>query len=145
MQFFRSSSRRRSSKASSSGSSVRQSYVEPSESLMRDAATKSCLWPCDEFMEGAGIKEEFDQFIHNIGLAPFIADKCPQHLELTKTFTKKFKYFPHESRVSFNLYDHPFTMPLDVFCEACKIPYWGSLDEPPKPEYESFLINLCYS
>ena len=57
MQFFRSSSRRRSSEVSSSGSSVRQSYVEPSESSMRDAAIKSCIWPCKEFMEGAGIKE----------------------------------------------------------------------------------------
>ena len=127
MQFFRSSSRRRSLEASSSGSSVRQSYVEPSESSMRDAATKSSLWPCDEFMEGVGIKEEFEQFIHNAELAPFIADKCPQHLELTKKFTKKFKYFPHESRVSFNLYDLPFTMPLELFSEACKIPYWGPL------------------
>ena len=70
-------------------------------------------------MEGAGIKGEFEQFIHNTELAPFIADKCPQHLELTKTFTKKFKYFPRESRVSFNLYDRSFTMPLDLFSETC--------------------------
>jgi len=95
-------------------------------------------------VEGAGIKEEFYQFIHNTGLASFIADKCPQHLELTKTFTKKFKYFPRESRVSFNLYDHSFTMPLEMFSEACKLPYEGSLDEPTKAEYESFLVNLCF-
>ena len=111
---------------------------------MRDAATKSCLWPCDEFMEGAGIKGEFDQFIHNTGLASFITNKCPQHLELTKTFTNKFKYFPRESRVSFNLYDHSFTMPLEMFSYACKLPFEGSLDEPTKSEYESFLVNLCF-
>ena len=48
--FGRSSSRRRSSGASSSDSSARRSYVEPSESSTRDAATKTCLWPCDEYM-----------------------------------------------------------------------------------------------
>ena len=31
-----------------------------------------------------------------------------------------------------------------MFCDACKISYWGSLDEPPKSEYESFFINLCF-
>ena len=31
-------------------------------------------------------------------------------------------------------------MPLEAFYVACKIAYWGSLDEPPKSEYESFLL-----
>ena len=35
-------------------------------------------------------------------------------------------------------------MPLEAFCVACKIPSWGSLDEPPKSEYESFLTSVCY-
>ena len=65
MSFFRSSSRRRSSEASSSSVSVRQSYVEPSATPIQDAATKSCLWPCDNFMMMAGIKEELEQYVHN--------------------------------------------------------------------------------
>ena len=48
--FGRSSLGRRSSGASSSDSSARRSYVEPSESSTRDAATRTCLWPCDEYM-----------------------------------------------------------------------------------------------
>ena len=56
--FGRSSSRRRSSGTSSSDSSARWSYVEPSESSTRDAATETCLWPCDEYMMRVGIKEE---------------------------------------------------------------------------------------
>ena len=135
MNFFgRSSSRRRSSGASSSERA----------SSMWDTDTRSCLWPCDEFMIGAGIKEEFEQYVHNTKLGPYIEGKCIQHLNLTETFTKKFKFHPRESRVSFSLYNHPCTMPLEMFCNACKIRYWGSLDEPPRSEYESFLTILCY-
>ena len=46
--FGRSSSRRRSSEASSSSNSVHRSYVEQSANSIRDAATKSCLWSCDD-------------------------------------------------------------------------------------------------
>jgi hypothetical protein len=111
---------------------------------MRDAKTKSCLWPCDDFMTLAGIKEDFEQYIHNAELGPYIEDKCTQYLNLTKTFTKNFKFFPREFRVSFNLYEHPITMRLDAFSRACKLPFWGSLSEPSKSEYEGFLSSLCY-
>ena len=94
-------------------------------------------------MASAGIKEEFEQYVHNTELAPFIKDKCIQHLNLTQTFTKKFKYHSRDSTISFSLYDKAFTMPLEKLCIACKIPYWGSLDEPPKSEYEMFLSGLC--
>lgn len=70
---------------------------------MRDANTKLCLRSCDEFMIGAGIKEEFEQYVPNTELAPFTADKCIQHIKLTQTFTKNFKYHSHDSRVSFSL------------------------------------------
>src|SRR5215216_6526727 len=142
--FGRSSSRRRSSEASSSSNSVRRSYVEPSANSIRDAATKSCLWPCENFMVSAGIKEEFEQYVHNAELGPYIEDKCNQHLSLTESFTKEFKFHPRESRVSFKLYDNPFTIPLERFAYHCKIPFWGSLDEPPRSEYETFLTSLCY-
>ena len=119
MQLFSSFTSRKSLEASSSGSSIRQSYVEPSASSMRDADTKSCLWPCDEFMIGAGINEEFDQYIHNTELAPFIADKCTQHYDLTHSFTKKFECHSCTSRVLFHLYDRAYGMSLEYFCSAC--------------------------
>ena len=87
---------------------------------MRDAAIKSCLWPCNNFMVSVGIKEEFEQYVHNTELGPYIEDKFIQHLNLTETFTKKFKFHPRESRVSFSIYNHPCTMPLAVFCNAYK-------------------------
>ena len=115
-----------SSEASSSSSSIRRSYVQPSENSTRDAATKSCLWACNDYMVRVGIKEEFEQYVHNAELSPYIADKCNQHLSLTESFTKEFKFHPRESRVSFKLYDYPFTLPLYTFSNYYKIPFWGS-------------------
>ena len=74
--FGRSSSRRRSSGACSSDSSASRSDVEPSETYTRDAATKTCLWPCDDYTVSVGIKEEFEQYVHNADLGPYILDKC---------------------------------------------------------------------
>ena len=128
--FGRSSSRRRSSGASSSDSSARRSYVEQSESSTRDAATKTFLWPCNEYMMQVSIKEEFEKYVDNAGLDPYLSNKCAQHHLLTESFVKGFKYFPRESRVSFMLYDEPFTIPLENFAYHCKLPFWGSLDEP---------------
>jgi hypothetical protein len=94
-------------------------------------------------MLATGIKEEFDQYIHNAELSAFITDKPPQHYYLTHSFTQHFEYHPRTSRVLFHLYDRSYRMSLEEFCDACKIPYWGSLDEPQKSNYESFLNSLC--
>ena len=83
-------------------------------------------------MARVGIKEEFEQLVHNVELGPYISDKCDQHLILTESFVEEFKFFPRESRVSFKLYDNPFTIPLEMLSHLCKIPLWGLLDEPPR-------------
>ena len=67
-------------------------------------------------MVSAGIKEEFQQYVHNAELGPYIEDKCNQHLNLIESFTKEFKFHPRESRVSYKLYDRAFTLPLETFC-----------------------------
>ena len=91
-----------------------------------------------------GIKEEFKQYVHNVGVDPYLSDKCEQDQLLTESFVKEFKYFPRESRVSFMLYDRPFTISLENFAYHCKLPFLGLLDEPPKVEFETFLTSLCY-
>src|SRR3989337_4223759 len=141
--FRKSSSRRKSTEASSSEAPTGQSYVEPRASSVQGAEAKSCRWPCNEFMLGVGIKEEFDQYIHNAELSAFIADKPPQHYYLTHSSTQHFEYHPCTSRVLFHLYDRSYRMSLEEFCDAYKIPYWGSLDEPPRSDYELFLNSLC--
>ena len=91
-----------------------------------------------------GIKEEFGQYVHNAGLGPYISDKCNQHHTLTKSFVTGFKLHPRESRVSFKLYENSFTISLERFTHHCKIPLWGSLDEPPRSEFQAFFTSLCY-
>ena len=79
-----------------------------------------------------GIKEEFEQYDHNVGLAPYISDKCEQLHILTESFVKGFKFHPRESRVSFKLYENSFTISLESFAQHCKLPFWGSINEPPR-------------
>ena len=95
-------------------------------------------------MVRVGIKEEFEQYVQNVELGPYISDKCNQHLNLTESFTKGFKFHPRESRVSFKLYENSFTISLERFAHHCKIPFWGLLDEPPRSEFEIFLTSLFY-
>ena len=125
--FGRSSSRRRSAGASSSSNSARRSYVDPSENSTHDAATKICLWPCDEYMVCVGIKEEFEKYVHNAGLGPYLSDKCEQRQLLTEKFVNGFTFFPCESRVSFKLYDNPLTISLEKFAYHCKLSHWVRL------------------
>ena len=47
--------------------------------------------------------------------------------------------------MSFKLYENAFTISLESFAHHCKFPFWGSLDELPRAEYQSFLTSLCYS
>ena len=94
-------------------------------------------------MIGASINEEFDQYIHNTELAPFIADRCTQHYYFTQSFNKEFEYHSRNSRVVFHLYDRSYGMSLEEFGDACKIPYWGSLGEPQKSDYDMFLHCHC--
>ena len=80
--------------ASSSSGSVRRSYVKPSASSIRETATNSFMWQCNNFMVRMGIKEEFEQYFHNTELSPYMEDKCNQHLSLTESFTKEFRFHP---------------------------------------------------
>ena len=52
---------------------MRDAHEEPP----RDAPVSSCEWPSENFMDRAGIKEEFNAYLRNAGLEDFEADKCP--------------------------------------------------------------------
>ena len=53
-------------------------------------------------MVSVGIKEETRKYAHNAELGPYISDKCNQHLTLTESCVKGFKFHPRESRVHLN-------------------------------------------
>ena len=95
-------------------------------------------------MVQAGIKEEFDAYVRNADLESFESDKCRQYLYLTDSFVRRFKFTSsHNSHnVLFDLYDKSYTMDLEDFNTACKLPQWGSASEPHKSEFKEFIASI---
>ena len=106
------------------------------------------VWPCElpseEFMVKAGIKDEFDAYVRNADLEDFMQDKCPQYYHLTDSFVRRFKFTSscNSHMVLFDLYDKSYTMDLEDFNTACKLPRWGSASEPRKSEFRNFLASI---
>ena len=48
----------------------------------------------------------------------------------------------HTHTFLFDLYDESYTMDLEDFNTACKIPQWGIHSEPHKSEYNDFLASI---
>ena len=95
-------------------------------------------------MVRAGIKEEFEAYVRNADLESFEADKCHQYLYLTDSFVRRFKFSSsrNSQTVLFDLYDKSYTMDLEDFNTACKLPQWGSASEPSKSELRDFLASI---
>jgi len=85
---------------------------------------RPCEWPLDEFMVHAGFKDEFDPYVQNADLEEFISDKCRQYYYLTDSFVRKFEFSSKRSTytILFYLYDKSYTMDLEDFSDACKVP-----------------------
>ena len=75
-------------------------------------------------MVQAGIKDEFYAYVHNADLEDFMQDKFPQYRGLTDSFVRRFKFSSSRNShtVLFDLYDKSYTMDLEDFNVACKIP-----------------------
>ena len=69
---------------------------------------RPCEWPSEDFMVRAGIKEEFDAYVHNAELEGFMRDKCPQYHYLTDSFVRRLKFTSSRNShtVLFDLYDN---------------------------------------
>ena len=111
---------------------IREPDLEPP----REAQVRPCEWSSDEFMIRAGLKDEFDAYVQNAGLEDFVSDKCRQYYHLTDSFVRRFEFTSKRNThyVMFDLYDKSFTMDLEDFNDACKIPQWGIHSEPRKTE-----------
>ena len=44
--------------------------------------------------------------------------------------------------ILFDLYENSYTMDLEDFTSACKLPSWGNVRDPPKSEYRDFLARI---
>ena len=115
---------------------------KPKYNLPRTAKVRPCEWPCDAFLEAAGIYEDFYYLAENAGITDFLLDQCDQYLLLTNTFVQNFHFHARRSppTVDFHFYDEYKEITLYDFCEVCKLPYEGSVEEPRPSDVES-LIN----
>ena len=95
-------------------------------------------------MVRAGIKEEFDAYVRNAELEGFMLDMCSQYYHLTDSFVRRFKFSSsrNSNTVLFDLYGKSYTMDLEDFTAACKLPQWGSVSEPRKSEFRNFLASI---
>ena len=95
-------------------------------------------------MVRAGIKEEFDTYVRNADLESFEVDMCCQYHYLTDSFVRRFEFSSSRNSQTalFDLYENSYTMNLEDFNIACKLPQWGSTSEPRKSEFRDFLARI---
>ena len=122
----------------------RPAIREPDHEPPREAQVRPCEWPSEDFMVQAGIKEEFDAYVCNADLESLEADKFRQYLYLTDSFVRRFKFSSsrNSQTVLFDLYDKSYTMDLEDFTTACKLPQWGSIRDPHKSDFRDFLASI---
>ena len=82
--------------------------------------------------------------MRNADLEDFLQDKCPQYYQLTDSFVRRFKYkcSRNSPSVLFDIYDTSYTMDLEDFTTACKLPQWGNVNDPHKSEFRDFLASI---
>ena len=54
----------------------------------------------------------------------------------------EFSSSRNSQTVLFDLYEKSYTMDLEDFTTACKLPQWGSASEPCKSEFTDFLASI---
>ena len=96
------------------------------------------LYPCSEFMNAAGILQDFRTLVSNAGLENFINDEPPQYAKLTMSVVQDFRCELKLANpvVHYKIYNIPITLPFDDFCTAIRVPQWGSrekIKERPGP------------
>src|ERR1044071_7437944 len=83
---------------------------------------KAMAFPCDDFMENAGIKEEFYALCENVGLTRLVTSRVSQYETLTAIFVNNFRFYSDNDTMLFRLYDRLLTMTMSKFCEVLSLP-----------------------
>ena len=91
------SSSRRETRGSSSSAPMRPSYNEDLEQLGvivlgRESDVRSSVYPCYEFLQAAGIRDEFTSLFTNASLTNIVLVEMPQYLKLTNIFVQSFNF-----------------------------------------------------
>src|SRR3954467_6817322 len=85
----------RVTRAAASPSTARVSYNEdhvPLELLEDTSPARAMTYPCNAFLEVAGIKEEFYSLCANAGLTQLATCRVAQYRKLTSYFINNFRY-----------------------------------------------------
>ena len=95
-------------------------------------------YPCSEFMNAAGIMQDFQTLLSNAGLEHFVEGEPPQYVKLTMSVVQDFRFSWSTTNpmVHYKIYNKSVDLPLDVLCTAIRVPQWGSrerMKERPKP------------
>src|SRR3954464_15697274 len=111
-------------RSAASPTATRGSYNEDMVPIeMLDASpAKAMAFPCEDFMEDAGIQEEFYALCANAGLTRLVMSRVPQYETLTTIFVNSFMFYFDNDTVVFRLYESLLTMPMSIFCEALGLP-----------------------
>ena len=126
---------RRSTRASRSTGQHRQSYNEDlitHSFIERDEGdAHASAFPCYEFLQDAGILDDFNYLIENVGLTSYMLDESNQYANLTKSFVENFRFSNSHFNptVEFNIYGRATSMPLSRFCEIIGVPNDGDNKE----------------
>jgi hypothetical protein len=96
------------------------------------------VYPCSEFINVAGILQDFQTLVSNAGLEHFIDGEPPQYAKLTMSMVQDFRFSWSTSNpmVYYKIYNKSVDFPFDVFCAAIRVPLWGSrewMKERPRP------------
>src|ERR1043165_8004211 len=114
----------RVTRSAAAPSTTRPSYNEdiiPVE-MLDVLPAKAMAFPCDDFMENAGIKEEFYALCKNAGLTRLVTSRVHQYETPTAVFVNSFRFYPDNDTIVFRLYDQLLTMPMNIFCEVLGLP-----------------------
>ena len=132
--------------SSSQGSKEKENEhnEKPKYNLPLTMEVRSCDWPCDAFLKATVIYEDFYYLAENAGITDFLHDKCDQYLLLTNTFVQNFHFHARRSPplVEFYLYDEYKEMSLYDFCEVCKLPFEGIVEESRPSDVEEFINEV---
>ena len=115
----------RVTRAAASPSTARVSYNEevvPLELLEETSLARVMAFPCEVFLEAAGIKEEFENLCANVGLTRLATCRVTQYKKLTSCFINSFRYYPDDDTIEFRLYGELLTMSMRRFCEVVGLP-----------------------
>src|ERR1041385_4299025 len=80
------------------------------------------MYPCDDFIIAAGIKDEFYGLCANAGLTRLALCRVVQYKKLTTCFVNSFCYNHSAGIVEFKLYNDLITMSLAQFCDIIGVP-----------------------